>query len=1254
MWQRKRAILIIAAIILSCIGAAAQSTNASLGGTVSDSSGAVLPGVTITAENVNTGVAVTALTNEAGAYQFPSLQPGRYKLSADLPGFQTIVYNDVALQVAGQVKQNFTLSVAAVATTVEVTGSVDQLREINSTVGEVISNQKLQQLPMTDLSVLNLNSTMGGVNGNNFAGGQTTSLNISRDGISIIGERLGGTAVYTGVNIVEEVKVVVSPADAEYGRGSGQVLISTKAGTNNFHGTVFGTIRNEALNANDFFSNMRGLRRPILKREQFGVGFGGPIRRNKTFFYFLYEGQRQLAASLVTSTTLTAIARQGNFRFYPGVRNGNTLSPVPTVDQAGNPVQPAAATGPLQTFSVFGRDPARMTADTTGVVTGLLALQPLPNDFSVGDGLNSAGYTWNRTTPSNRDQYNIRIDHNFSQANRLTGSYTRESTLSNYSSVNFPIKNGRGEGMNHLWSGSLTTILSPSMVNEFRYGGKHPLTDNGPASYWYPEAKYLPKSANGEDFGVATALITPTLGGARSTGAVTHFVNGGPIYQYGDSLSINRGRHAFKVGVDLRFASTYTVDGGATGAAIASQILPVVTLGAGGVPVTGVTTAAIAGLGQNQATAQSMLLDLTGSISGIVQALNLNNPGDSTFTPYLSRIRTFHQTEASWFAKDDWKIRPDVTLNLGVRWDYYGVPWDTKGLTAGLVGGSDAIFGISGRSWTALNQPGVSGGSSMTREQLIGKNSPNADILPYRNDWNNFGPAVGLSWSIPYFGKDKSVLRMGYSIIYPRATTLGQVDSILGSTPGTNATVNFTSPTALNFGNLRLPLTTTVAPLGITPFTDRQQAQVVYDSNLRSPYIQNWNVSLQRQLSNDLTLSVRYIGSKGTKLIKGVEVNTVNIFENGILDAFRITQAGGNAPLFDRIFNGLNIGSGTIDGTSLTASQALRSSSATSAFFANNNVGAFANYLNTTTSFTGEAGGLLRRAGLPENFIVVNPQYASGGLFGNYVNSTYNSGQLELTKRFAQGSTFFANYTFGKALGAAEGSGVSQFSDPRNWSRDKRRLNFDQTHALKMNGTYELPFGPGKTVLGGESGMLSRLVEKWQIGGVMSLVSGSPLTFTTGGSTYTQGSSNAVILGEIPKGKASVTDNGVVYYTGITQAADPAIAGLTTAENLRNISTLLAIKDSSGNFSLVNPTPGTLGSGSAVVNGPRQFAFDLNIMKHVQVGERVGVEFRIDAIDVLNHPRWGSPNTNINSTSFGRITTAGGNRIVVGNLKVVF
>jgi len=1244
----------------SVMSATAQSTNATVTGTVADSSGAILPGVTVTAQNVQTGVVTTTVTNESGSYGFPSLQPGTYKLSGELPGFQTRIYNDVVLNVAAQIRLNFELSVASVSSAVEViAASESPMSQVTSTIGGVLNVQRVSDLPITDRNVLNLASTQAGVIGNNFAGNAQLSTATTRDGVNINGTRNEGVPIYTSVDLIEEVRVVTSPADAELGRGSGQIQLSTRSGTNQFHGSLFASNRNTALNANTWFNNLRGTPRSVLNRNQFGGRLGGPIVKNKTFFHFLYDGQRQVSTTPVTTTTLTQTARQGIFRFYPGVQNGNANAARPTVDLNGNPVKPSTATGDLQSVSVFGRDPARPVFDSTGIIRSMIDLTPLPNDFRVGDGLNTAGVTWERRAPSDRDQINLRVDQNFNQANRLTLNYTREEVNGGlYAASSLPtVPSGYNLSTNWFLSGTLTSTLTPRMVNQFVAGILDPTQDRD-NRYDQQVPSLNGKYVKIEDFdenarrtfypnGPVPFLVQPTLL-AAAIGTQSPIYNQGTFWSFGDTLSISRGKHEFRMGFDWRTGNSNATDSGGNG----GNVVPRGILGAGAVAVTGINT--ITGIGNNQNSAQNLLIDLSGSVSEVRQLLNVNDSQNPVYEPGMRRIRDFHQREWSAFFKDDLKLNSTISLNLGVRYDWYGVPWDKYGLLTGLVGGGDALWGISGTGWDAMYQPGLLKGS-LTREVLVGKNSPHPEQKAYKDDWNNFAPAVGVTWSIPYFGKDKTVLRAGYSIVYPRSTNLSNVDTNVGAGTGTSAVATFKSGSYIDLTSVRLPLTLSSKPLDIIPLTDRAQTQRAYENGLVSAYIQNWNFSLQRELAQGFTFDIRYVGNKGTKLIEGIDLNEVNIFETGILDAFKVTQAGGDAPLFDRIFNGLvvNPGQAPVGTNGVTGSAALRQNSTTRAFLANNNVGGLANYLNTTNSFTNEAGGLLRNGRLPENYIVVNPQYLASQLFGNTGNSVYHALQLEGTKRFSRGWTATGNYTWSKVIGSGDANTVR--IDSRDLSKDRRRLSFDRTHVLKANGTFELPFGPGK-FLSTNSGFLNRLLERWQIGGILTLSSGSPLSITSSTATYNQSTNNTpVVLGAFPKDSGGVTrvSDGVVFFDGLGQISDPALAGITSS--VSSASTLKAIVGSNGQLLFVNPSPGKLGTlGRNYLNGPSSIGLDLNLVKRIAVREGTTVEIRIDAIDALNHPNFGNPTTDINSTSFGRITSASGNRILVGNLRLTF
>src|SRR2546425_7786858 len=327
----------------------AQTTNATLGGTVSDATRALIPGVTVTATNTQTGIVSTAVTNETGAYNFPSLQTGIYKVTAELAGFQTQTYNEVTLGVSQQVRLNFTLQVGTQAQSVEVSVSADTLiATTSSSVGAVLPEYKVRDLPLATRNILDLVGTTAGTQGSNFAGGRLTQLNTTRDGIPVSDGRydVGASATtYVSPDLVDEVRIIVAPADAETGRGSGQIQMSTRSGTNEFHGSLFWVNRNSKLDANSWSNNFQGVGKDYYNGNQFGGRVGGPIIKNKTFFFFLFDGQRFLTKSYFTGVVLTDQARAGNYRYFPGIQNGNILTNNPTVDRSGNPVTPTGATG---------------------------------------------------------------------------------------------------------------------------------------------------------------------------------------------------------------------------------------------------------------------------------------------------------------------------------------------------------------------------------------------------------------------------------------------------------------------------------------------------------------------------------------------------------------------------------------------------------------------------------------------------------------------------------------------------------------------------------------------------------------------------------------------------------------------------------------------------------------------------------------------------------------------------------------------
>ncbi len=738
-----------------------------------------------------------------------------------------------------------------------------------------------------------------------------------------------------------------------------------------------------------------------------------------------------------------------------------------------------------------------------------------------------------------------------------------------------------------------------------------------------------------------------------------------PVYEARDRITWLHGRHTFKSGLDRRYTSSNSF--------VSFDAVPRVTLGvAASTGTQNINT--ISGIGANGTNAGNLLGLLAGSVASETQYFYATAGAHPVYLPGQNAQHTWKEREWGTFFQDDFKARSNLTLSFGVRWDYYGTPYAANGNLAGIVGGSQNIFGISGTTLGALFNPGVYNINNLTQLEYIGKNSPNPGVNPWQNNNRNFAPTAALAWSLPWFGKDKTVFRAGYGLAYER-NTLVLVDQLYGySVPGYLNSVSYAPPGYQNLVNSTLPLAPTSAPFATVPINDTNastQTLLAANSGLKTPYVQNWNASLGRQLSRGLTLDVRYVASKGDRMYRGSSINENNIFESGILNAFEITDAGGNAPLFNQIFKGLNIsGVGVVDGVNITGSQAVRGNSTLNTYLINNNVGGFANFIAYNTFVTGIRGGLIKNGGLPPNLIVANPQFGSAYYITNDSNSTYNSGQVELNKRFAGGFQLQANYVRSKALGDYDGTSqqeIANFLTDRNHHLDKRLLSFDRTNVITTSGILDVPLGPGKKFLGSTHGVMARIVERWQTAVIFNKFSGSPTTFTNSGATASSGGSGAgdtfnnfgaatdVLNGPMPSGSVHIAGNNVMYFNNLTQVPDPSIKNMPA--NLQSQSPLFAVQNAAGQIVLQNPALGTLGGLSPTAyRGLGTFTLNAQASKSILINKERGLtlKLRADAINMLNHPIWGTPSLNIDSTSFGLITSASGTRSVNVSARIEF
>src|SRR5215475_409186 len=1319
--------------LLLSLTAFSQSENATVGGTVQDSTGAFIPGVSVTATNTATGVVTTVVSNEAGAYQFASLQPGTYDIKAELPGFQAASTKAFRLGGAQQARLNFTLQVGAAAgTTVDVNVAADTLLATSSnSVGAILPEYKVRDLPLAVRDVFGLVAATPGTQGSgdqmigNFAGGRLSAANTVRDGINVSAGRFEDGAwslTYTSPDLVEEVKVVVAPVDAQTARGSGQVSMVTRSGTNQFRGSVFWANHNSTLDASNWFNNFSGAPKDFDNRNQYGGRFGGPIFKNKTFFFLLFEGQRDIKRQQATGNTLTDMARTGIFRYFPGVDNGNITNAVPVVDRNGAPLdwhQIKSATGDLAAIDLFGNctfngkpvancttyhDSLRSAIDNSSYMQETLRRMPSPNQYQAGDGLNTAQIRFTRRaqgfdltngngTDVDRDQYNLRIDHNFNGKNKLSVIGTHEHTWGNAAQA---IQRSWPQGFDGIavkrpdvYIITFTSTLSNTLLNELRLGRRRSVDQQFPPANQGGAAgqealKFIPFS-NGVPYDPVPQLWTGFDQYGRFGAWRSH---NSPMYVIGDDVSWTHGRHAFKGGFEFR--NTMSRGFGDPG------FTPFATLGAATTfPVSNLDGTKYPGLtANNQSTATRLLTDLSGSVAtinqsfGITSSKNLNLVSSPTI-PY--KFYEQHQREMSVYFKDDWKFRSDLTLNLGVHWDYYGQPWEASGLDARIVGNDEsALTGIS-----CTSSPGTinftSQCSNLTQVQFVGKNSPHPGlgVNLKGDDYRDFAPAIGLSWNVPWFGKEKTVLRAGYGINYPGALrNFITVDNTVGTVPGINLVgsvgngVMSTPADYTSLSNVTLPITLPPGQQTTVPFTigTNDRTLTISTYNRRAPYIQNWNFEIQRQVARNTTVEVRYLGTKGTKLWGNVNLNQVDALHRNIdlFNAFNAARGGGDSALLDQMLQGINlqgtgaqnVGTQTANGTTWTGAMAVRANTTLRTQLANGSAGAFVNSLSglATGTGVGTTGQILRRAGFAENYIIPNPQFGPILMLDNLGNSTYHSMQIQFTRRLTSGFTNTTTWTWSKTLGDSDTDAGATYRDPTRRSIEKTLLSFDRAHQITSNGTYELLVGTDHAFLGKAPGWVQEIVNKWQLGGIMNFNTGGPVTFTTGttvGSTTTgtQTISNVQAqpdaVGPLPKdiGHISKLPNGVFYFNGYTQSQDPGIAGVTTANGLNTAYSNKAIFAPNGQPVLVNPQPGEVGTmGLATVKGPRSLSLDMNMIKRFRLrGEYTNFEFRLDAINILNHPNFGNPSMNINGVgTFGQINSAGNGRRFVLNTRVNF
>jgi hypothetical protein len=817
----------------------------------------------------------------------------------------------------------------------------------------------------------------------------------------------------------------------------------------------------------------------------------------------------------------------------------------------------------------------------------------------------------------------------------------------------------------------LTSTLSPTLLNEFRFGFRRTLRrDKIALHHSDPEIQKAAQASmtviNGMPVFQHPRLFNDTL--VVCTGGCSERGDKSPLSTYSNTLSWTRGAHALKFGGEFRYANSF--------AWAPQNVIPQVYGGTGGVPVRGIDT--IAGLlPANINLAQDLLLSLSGSVDRIVQRFEIQEPSDTKFLDYrdtylhpedplqsYGSIRDWHQNEFNFFLKDDWRVTQNLTLNLGVRYDLFRVPYmlsrTGNGFTPGLKGGNSALFGYSGRSFADWMSGGGPQKGELTQAALIGPGTANPKQGIWPSDKNNFSPAIGFAWSPGWWGQDKTTVRGGYQMAYQLpGNSFSWIDSDVGNLPGFfYQPTDSGNGTFRNYANMVIPLPVNLKPFEVIPVTQRAQTVALHDPNYTTPYVQNFTLGVTRSLASNLTLDVRYIGTRGVKLhSQGFNLNDADFRNNGLFQALEITRAGGNAELFDRMLRGLDIGSGRV-GVAVSGSEALRRHASFRTNIANGDFVAVARFLNSTNIGTVQPpltnGGLLRSSGsFPENFIVANPQYSTISYRTNSESSKYHSLQTQVTLRPTRGVNYQATYTWSRSLGEVS----TNVRDLLNRRADYSLLPSNRSHDFRSFGTFELPFGPGKMLAGNTSGWLARMIEGWQFGTIFIMTSGAPLNVVARNTLYATG--NPDVVGEFPR-KGEVVwplSQGDIFGNFFSQqyqrVPDPACANV--AANLTVWCTNTALADAKGNIVLRNAGPGELGTlGLRTIDGPGRWDVNANIQKSIRIHESRTVTFRMDAQNIFNHPTPDNPVLNINTGTFGQIMAKNGNRTLQAQVRLDF
>jgi hypothetical protein len=1093
-------------------GAFAQGgTTSTLSGIVVDTAGGVIPGAEVVAKHAATGVTTNGVTNERGAFSFPGLNVGTYTVTVTLQGFKTFVANDVVLTSGSPAAVRAVLEIGGITEEVVVSSTSEIIQTQSSTISSTINANQITKLPLTSRSAMDFVTflpgvtTPGGNRQSQINGLPRGAINITLDGVNIQDNTLRSTDGFFAIvsprlDAIEEVTVTTAAQGADgAGQGAVQIKFVTRSGTNDFSGSGYHYYRTDKLNANTWFNNRDGVDKTALKQNQYGGRFGGPIvipglfdGRNRAFFFVNYEEFRQPGGSTESRTVLNSQAQQGIFSYETpsGVRSVNLLSL-------------AAANGQTATF-----DPtvAALLGDIRSAVTGgaLDTIDP-----------NLERFRFNVGTESLRRYPTVRIDYNITDKHRLSSAYNYQyftdfpDTLNNReaSFPGFPI--AAGQSSERLgFSNSVRSTLGANLVNEARVGySSAPVTFFGeltPSMWDNTKGFHLDLGNIGSNLTDAGAAPSP-----QDRNATSLLVE--------NTLTWLKGTHSFSMGGSW---TQYTLR------ANNSAMLPEIDFGiVTGDPAAGMFNgtnfpgASNAVLGR----ARNLYALLTGRVAAIQGDARLNeSTGEYDYMgvgTQRARMR-----EAGFFLQDSWRWTPQLTLNLGLRYElqFPFYPLNSSYSTATLAD----LCGISGTNpETVCNlfQPGVAGGKS---PEFI---NFGAGTPAYNTDYDNWAPSVGFAWTpvvqSGFLGRmlgqqGDTVVRGGFTRSFSR-NGMNDFSGQFNANPGVviqnpdriagNDTLNLDGrglPVLFRQDDRLGPAPFPARP--VYPMTDVETQDInLFDPDIQVPYADSWTFGVQRALGRNMAVEVRYVGTRSRDNWQVLDYNEINIIENGFLNEFRAAQrnlsaniAAGNGatfaftgapgtaplPIMLAFFNGR--------GESQASNPAAYTggnwtSSVFQGWLAARNPNPF-EFIEGNDDEDGILDSATMRgnavtAGLPRNFFVANPDLLGGAdLTTSFGRTDYHALQLELRRSLSQGLQFNASYAYGKM----RASNFETFRRPQFMTRDTGSPG-DLSHAFKLNAIYELPFGQGRRFGSNVNGVVDRIIGGWSLSLASRIQSGT-------------------------------------------------------------------------------------------------------------------------------------------------------------------